>query len=362
VQITDVEVFLLHRRFVLLKVSTDDGVSGWGEAAFHGGAITATIARHLGQQIIGRDPFAIAAIWRDLFQAGYRIGSTGAHMAALAAIDIALHDLKGRALGTPVWNLLGGKVRDRVPVYSSLMLIDATPAEDVERIQQRLAQGHRAVKVHTAKPWSFDAGPDRTVATVRAVREACGADFRLLVDVNQAYTVPSALRVGRVLEEHDVGHFEEPIAPWDLDGYRRLRDALDVPLAAGEQEYNLWQFRDLVTRGCLDILQPNVTSCGGFTQAMKIVALAEAHNRIITTHNTEPTLTTAAHLHLWAVAAPCGHEQEYFGEDQHPLLHKTPVLTDPPVVVDGHLTVPDGPGLGVEVDEDRVRHAAEAHP
>src|SRR5262249_10854274 len=153
-----------------------------------------------------------------------------------------------------------------------------------------------------------------------------GDGLTLLIDVNQAYSVPVALKVGRRLEALDVEHFEEPIAPWDLDGYNQLQAALDVPLAAGEQEYNLWQFRDLILRGNLDVLQPNITSGGGFTQEMKVTALAEAHNKLVTCHNTEPTLMTAAHLHLWAVAAPCTRHQEYYGEDAHPLLVQTPVL------------------------------------
>lgn len=359
-KITNVEVFLLYDQFVYLKVETDDGVSGWGEAAFHGGKITAHIAKTLGQKIIGRDPFHTDAIWRELFQTGYRIGSTGAHVAAIGALDIAFHDIKGKALNTPIWNLLGGKFRDRVPVYSSLMQRHLPPEQDVEKVQARMEQGYTWVKLHTATAWSFDTGHDGTIETVRALRDKCGDYERLkiLIDVNQAYTVNGAIRVGRALEELQVSHFEEPIAPWDLEGYNQLQAALDLPIAAGEQEYNLWQFRDLITRANLDILQPNITSCGGYTQGIKIAALAEAYNRPLTCHNTDPALMTAAHLHFWATCQSCIYPQEYFGEDSHPLREETPVLKTPIEVVDGHIEVPDGAGLGVEVDEDVVRKLA----
>ena len=214
-----------------------------------------------------------------------------------------------------MWNLLGGKYRDRVPVYSSLMIRNLPPEEDVERVQARMERGYSWVKLHTGTAWSFDTGYDGTIETVKALRKHCGGPEKLqiLVDVNQAYTVHTAERVGRALEELEVFHFEEPIAPWDLEGYNRLQAALQIPLAAGEQECNLWQFRDLITVANMDILQPNLTTCGGYTQGMKIAALAQAYNRPITTHNTEPTLMTAIAGALAAsqprslVAAPwCG--------------------------------------------------------
>jgi L-alanine-DL-glutamate epimerase-like enolase superfamily enzyme len=256
--------------------------------------------------------------------------------------------------------LLGGKFRDRAPVYSSLMQRHLPPEQDVEKVQKRMEQGYTWVKLHTATGWSFDQGRDGTIETVRALRNQCG-DYdalKILVDVNQAYMVPGALRVGQALGELQVSHFEEPIAPWDLEGYNQLQAALDIPLAAGEQEYNLWQFRDLITRANLDILQPNITSCGGYTQGMKIASLAEAFNKPLTCHNTDPALMTAAHLHLWATCQNCIYPQEYFGEDTHPLRDATPVLKTPIEVVDGHIEIPTGPGLGIGVDEEMVRQIA----
>ena len=149
-------------------------VSGWGEAAFHGGKVAAQIAEAVGQKVIGRDPFQADAIWQDLFRTGYRIGSTGAHVSAIGGLDIAFYDIKGKALGTPIWNLLGGKFRDRVPVYSSLMERHLPPEQDVEKVQARMEQGYTWVKLHTATGWAFDQGRDGTIETVRALRDRCG--------------------------------------------------------------------------------------------------------------------------------------------------------------------------------------------
>ena len=359
-KITKVEVFLLHGKFIYVKVDTNEGISGWGEAAFHGERLTAQLLEALGQKVVGLNPLNTDALWQDLFRSGYRIGSTGAYMSAISALDIACFDIKGKALETPIWNLLGGKFRDRVPVYSSLMERHLSPQRDVEKVLARMEQGYSWVKLHTATAWSFDQGKDGTVETVKALRDQCGDYNRLkiLVDVNQAYMVPGAMRVGKALGELDVSHFEEPIAPWDLDGYNQLQAVLEVPIAAGEQEYNLWQFRDLITRGNIDILQPNITSCGGYTQGMKVAALAEAYNRPMTCHNTDPALMTVVHLHLWAACQSCVYPQEYYGEDHHPLRDQTPVLKTPIEVVEGHIMVPNGPGLGVEIDEEMIREIA----
>jgi L-alanine-DL-glutamate epimerase-like enolase superfamily enzyme len=367
VSIARLEAFLLQDRFTFVRVESSEGAVGWGEAAFYGTASTTEIANGLAAHLVGRDPMNVSAIWRDLFLVGYpvgeavlrgyRVGNTGAWMAAMSAFDIALHDLQGRMLGVPVHALLGGRLRDRIPVYGSLMRSKRTPAEEAERVQDLLDQGYRAVKVHTGAPWSFGEGADNTVARVAAIREHCGGRdvFDLFVDVNQSYSIVEAIRIGRALEALEVGHLEEPLAPWDLDGYSRLQAALDLPIAAGEQECNIWQFRDLLTRANVDVIQPNITACGGFTQGMKIAALAEAFSRPIMCNNTDPSLMTAAQVQFTAAAPTATLPMEYYGERAHPMRDRLPKLVTAPVVTDGCLSVSDAPGLGVEVDEEAVR-------
>lgn len=231
------------------------------------------------------------------------------------------------------------------------------PEENAELTTAPMTRGHQQVKLHTGTRWSLDRHPeaDDTLAITRVLRERCG-DVGIMLDLNQSYTPIGALGIGRRLDELGVIHFEEPIVPWDLDGYARLADALDVPIAAGEQCHNLWQFEELITRGQLDIIQPNIiTTVGGFTGLMRIATLAELHNRPMVCHNTDPTLATVAHLHAWAASQACSFPQEFLGEAEHPLQTDTPILAQPPTVVDGAIAVPDGPGLGVEVDEELVR-------
>jgi L-alanine-DL-glutamate epimerase-like enolase superfamily enzyme len=361
-RVRSTEVFLLHGTYVFVRVETDEGVVGWGSTGYHrggqteGAMVLAQVTAGLGGQLVGEDASNISDLWTRAFRRGYRLGSTGAQIAALSAIDIALHDCKGRQLGTPVWNLLGGRWRDQIPVYGSLMKRGRSLEENAELTSRLQGSGHRQVKLHTGTRWGLDqADDDDTVPVARILRERCG-DIGIMLDLNQSYTPIGALRVGRQLEALDVIHFEEPIAPWDLDGYARLSAALDLPLAAGEQCHNLWQFEELITRGRLDIIQPNVTTAGGFTQLMKIATLGELHNRPLVCHNTDPTLSTVAHLHLWAASTAFSFPQEYLGEPTHVLLDDTPILAAPPTVRAGTLAVPEGPGLGIEIDEELIRH------
>jgi L-alanine-DL-glutamate epimerase-like enolase superfamily enzyme len=359
-RITEVEAYLIHDRFVLVRVRTDEGLEGWGEATFHGGALTHHTVMQVGADYVGQDPFATDVLWWDAFTRGYRVGHTGAYTSAIGAIDIALHDIKGRALGVPIWSLLGGQHRTDVPLYASLLQRGLPVEENVERVGRFVSAGYRSVKVHTAQPWTVARDVDDTLPLVAALRNAFGGpdQLEIMVDVNHAYDRAEAIRVGRALEELQVQHFEEPLDPWDLDGYRHLARTLDVPIAAGEQAFSLWSFRDLVLHGEVDILQPNLTSCGGYTEGMRVAALAQAFGRPLVCHNTEPTLMTLAHLHFWAAARCCDRPQEYLGEPEHPLRDLTPILTEPLTVEEGRLRVPTGPGLGVDVDVEAIETLA----
>jgi L-alanine-DL-glutamate epimerase-like enolase superfamily enzyme len=352
-----IEGFRLHDQNVVVKVTDAHGRSGWGGAVATLGGAAGDMLRHVAPHVIGENPFDTGKVSRAIFRHGYRIGGSGAYMAAASAIDIALYDLQGQLLQTPVWSLLGGRFRSEVPVYSSLMRVGRSAADQAVLVRQRVDEGFRAVKLHTAQMWG-EGTDDDTLPVVGAVRAAVGDDIGIMVDVNQAYSVPAAVAMGERLVALGVDHFEEPIVPWDLDGYAHLRDRLPMQIAAGEQCHNLWQFRDLIERGKVQVIQPNVTACGGFTVATMVAALAEAHNRQVVCHSTEPTLGTAASAQFWAATGCCELPQEYLGEPSHPLRDVTPILRSGPRVEAGVLHVPDEPGLGVVVDEDVVRDAA----
>lgn len=349
-KIKKVEAHVLHHQYIIVRIETDEGIVGYGESSPVGSSIIAKAVQHLGDMIVGEDPFNIEALWMRMYTRGHELGPMGVQLEAMAGIDIALYDIKGKALNTPVYNLLGGAYRLKVPVYASSMKRDMTPEEEAERVKEFLQQGYSWYKQHSAKPWGFDSGHDQTVDVVKAIRDRVGYEVNLLVDVNNAYTVNRALSVGRALEALQVFHFEEPLPAYDYDGYRRLQAALDIPIAAGEQEYTRWQFRDLITIAQVDILQPNVISSGGFTEMMKIAALAQTYNKPITVHNDQPAIGTVAHLHFCAACQSCLYPQEY-NIEPHPLRDETPLLQEPIKVTEGSILVPQGPGLGITIDE-----------
>lgn len=358
-RITSVECFVLDRQFPFIRIATNEGIVGWGECFRRITAVNvAAVQEVLAPILLGRNPFETEDLHRLMLIAGQIGGPHGTLTPAIAGVDIALWDIKGRALGVPVYQLLGGKVRDRVRVYASSLRRDMTPLEEARRVASFAEQGYTAYKLHSAIPGAIDDPADQTVATVREVRAAVGEAFEILVDVNGAFSPHHAIAVGRRLEELGAFHFEEPVPSHDLEGLARVADALAIPIAAGEMQHTRYQFRDLILHGRVDILQPDIVKAGGFTEMVKIAALASAHNRPLTVHNIQPTLCTAAHLHFVAATPICVYAQEYNIEPVS-IRDEYPVLKTPLEVRQGYLDVPQGPGLGVEVDEAAVRRWAE---
>lgn len=353
-KITAVECLVLDKAFLLVRIRTNEGLVGVGECFRRQlQATRATIESLLAPAIIGADPLNTEALWQRMHKKVMMVGAHGTTAAAMAGIDIALWDLKGKILDVPVYQLLGGKVRSRIPVYASSLRRDLTPLEEARRAAHFAAAGYGGYKLHSASPGKvYDPG-DNTVEKVREVRAAVGEDFRILVDVNGAYPPQRAVEIGRKLEELGVAHFEEPVAYHDLPGLARVADELDLPVAAGEMQYNRWQFRDLILQGRVDILMPDIVKAGGFSELQKIAALASAFNKPISTHNTQPTVCTAATVHFCAAHQQAAYPHEY-NIDPVSIRDQWPILKNPLEVRDGFIEVPDGPGLGIELDERMV--------
>ncbi len=350
-KITDIKTYRLKTGQIFVEAFTDGGVTGMGECSptVNIAALSAIIENQIKRIAVGRSPFDTEIIWNKVYQDHYKHGHQGVMMFALAGVDIALWDVMGKALGVPCYMLMGGKVRDKVPIYASAMRMHRSPTNEVKHLEKWVQRGFTAAKIHPYEFWAFDQGADDTLDVVRAVREAFGPKLRLFVDMNHAYTVHRAIQVGRELEKLGVAMFEEPIAPEDYEGYARLCDALDVPVSAGEESCTRWQHRDLITYGKIDIIQPDVTKCGGLTEIRKIGTIASIFNKPVVTHNTQPTVCTAAHYHFWVSEPMCLYEQEYNCED-HALRDRYPLLKEPLSIENGYLRLPDKPGLGVEVD------------
>lgn len=339
-------------RACIVVVHTDEGVTGLGECMVRlAPEATAAIVRELGEAIIGLDPFDTTFAWELMFSVMMNRGHLkGFFMEALSGIDIALWDLKGKAVNRPVYQLLGGAQRSRIPVYASSLRmrgIETTIAE----AKGFVSRGYRAIKL---KVGADRHRHEKDLEVARAVRDAVGPDVQLSADANCGFERPAAMALGRGLEGLGYVWFEEPLAPDDWDGYAAMANALDIPIAGGETEFSRFGFRELFMRGALDIVQPNVGRAGGFTECLRIAALAEAFHIPYAPHTGSCTaICMAAELHL-AAALPgfliYEHMQADWSRDApNPLRHDL-VVSEVEAFRDGYLDLPTGPGLGIELN------------
>lgn len=365
-RITDVEPIVLRLGEVdatradgtqdafLVRIHTDEGIVGVGEAdtaPFVARAMVEmpsshSLARGLREVLVGEDPLQVDLLWQRLFRASDHYGRRGAALHVISAIDIALWDIASRAAGRPVSELLGGRRVETVPVYASEVM-PSTP-DEVRRIAERVVEaGYSALKLGWG-PLGVDLGHDERL--VRAAREVLGEDRCLMLDGGRAYTVKRALELLRRVQDQRLYWFEEALQPDDLDGYRSLARHADVRIAAGEADETLAPFRALVERGAVDVLQPDLARCGGFTVARQIALLERSSGVEIVPHCFSTGILVAASLHFVStLERPTWSE---FSVADSPLVNG--ILQEPFVLRDGRLAVPDGPGLGVELDPDAV--------
>jgi len=359
-KIVDVECLILDRQFPFVRVYTDEGLVGIGECFRRlPHVVKAVVDSNLKPVLLNTDPLDTEVRWQDMYRAASAIDMGGTVYCAIAGLDIALWDLKGKALGLPVYQLLGGKFRDKIRMYASSMRRDLTPVEEARRAVSFVEEGYSGYKLHSAVPGATDDPADQTVETVREVRAAVGDDIEILVDVNGAFSTHHALEIGKQLQDLGVFHFEEPRPHYDLDGLAEVADGLEMPVASGENIFNHWQYRDLITKGKVDIIQPDVIKTAGFTEFRRIAAMASAFNTPITVHNIQPTVSAVVHLHACAAFPNVPYAQEYNIEPIS-IRDELPVLKAPLEVKNGYLDVPDGPGLGIELDDRMVERLTDA--
>ncbi len=336
-------------RTLLVRITTDEGLVGWGEA--HSppvpGVAKAVIADLFAPLLLGQNPLAIEVLWDHLY-ASMRLRGHGAgfQLEALAAIDIALWDLVGKALDQPVYQLLGGPFRTHIPCYTGLP--GDTVEERVTYARDYVAQGFTTLKTGVAL------GDARTsLAGVGAVVEAVGERATVLVDAHGAYDARTAIPAGRELERMGVGWLEDPLPPEDLDGYAALCAALDMPIASGETECTRWQFNEKLRRRGADIILPDICRAGGISEGRKIALVADLFNVPWCAHvSMGSSIHVAAALHL-AAATPNFLICEYRGPLQPNPLGDV-LLQEPIHYAGGHLQVPPGPGLGITFDDDAL--------
>ncbi len=323
------------REFVTLELATDEGIEGIG-LTFFGGPLTAALkeaVEGLGALVIGEDPMRVEAIGAKLRQAASGSGPGGIFSLALAPIDIALWDIKGKALNQPLCTLLGG-YRDRVPTYASGALMRPMPVDYLQDAGPRLVEmGFKQMKTQMgAEPTVA-----REVERIRVLRQGIGEDIDLMCDINQLWDVNQAIEIGRRVEEYHLFWLEDVVAHDDYQGLARVADALTTPVCAGEYHYGLRPFRHMLEARSIDIVMIDLLRAGGVTQWMKIAAMAEAFNLPVVSH-----LIPEIHLHLIA-AIPHGLTVEY-------MPWTLELFEETPAIEDGQIVVPQQPGLGLKFD------------
>ncbi len=342
------------RTACLVEIVADDGSTGWGEC-FGPARLNAAIVDAYSTRLVGRDPLAIEAVWEDLYGAYRDQGQKGLAISALSGVDIALWDLKGRHFGVPVYRLLGGPLRKEVRAYATgtYRVEHGDPFEYVvDEVAGYKAQGFHAAKVKIG----FDVAGDAEL--VRAVRRKVGPGFGLMLDANHGFDAIEAIALGRAVADQDIGWFEEPVIPEDLAGYREVRRGQPIPVAGGECEYTRWGFREVLATRAMDIVQPDTCAAGGLSECVKIAAMASAFGVRYVPHVWGTGIALAAALQLLAVLphsplrrTPLEPILE-FDRSEHPF--RQAVLTRAIEHERGVVRIPDGPGLGVDIDRDAL--------
>ena len=357
-RVTALELFAVPPRWLFLKLSTDEGIAGWGEPIVEGRVATARAAvEELGELVIGRDPFRIEDHFQVLWRGGFYRGGP-VLCSALSGIEQALWDIKGRALGVPAWELLGGRARDRMRVYT--WIGGDRPQEVAAAAEEARAAGLTAVKMNATAELHYLDSEAKVEEAAERLAAARSTGLDVAVDFHGRVHRAMAKRLVRALEPHGPLFFEEPVLPEHAEALREVARYTSVPIACGERLYTRWGFKDVLASGAVDIVQPDLSHAGGLLEARKIAAMAEAFDVAVAPHCPLGPVALAASLQLDA-CTPNAVIQElslriHYNEDADLLDY----VVDEGVfdVVDGYMAVPEGPGLGVEIDEERVREAA----
>ncbi|MBM3532639.1 MAG: mandelate racemase/muconate lactonizing enzyme family protein [Alphaproteobacteria bacterium] len=348
-------VWLGHRNQLLVKVTADDGTAGWGESGISGRELAVVGAiDHYRELLLGEDPFQIAAIWQKLYRSQYFEGGR-VLTAAISAIDIALHDLKGKALGLPVYQLLGGRVRDHV---LSLASTNADTAEEtLEQAKTFVADGFDVVRLSMLGRGDdterFEPRPSMaaTAQSMVAARKALGAGVALGIDYHHRLSVAETISFCQMMPRGTLDFLEEPIRDETPEAYEVLRRAVDVPFAIGEEFASKWQALPFIERGLAQYMRLDVCNIGGFTEALKVAGWCEAHYVDLMPHNPLGPICTAASIHLGAVV-PNFTWLEYNRSRFRPQPEAERALfPNAPSLAGTSFAIPDRPGLGIEVNE-----------
>ncbi|TDG00611.1 mandelate racemase/muconate lactonizing enzyme family protein [Paenibacillus piri] len=337
-----------------VKVETDEGVTGYGECSpMQVDTILQIVNGVIKPQLIGMDPFDIEKIEEKIMRKHYKISGQLLAM-AYSGVEIALWDAKAKYVNQPLYNLLGGKYRAVIPLYGSSMSRDLTHEQEADKLREGLEKySFKAVKIKVGPRYGTGLPVDLSddARKVRKVREAIGPDCRLMIDGNSSYTYIQAVQLYDKIKEYDIHHYEEPCPYYDVDAYVKLCGTLPVPIHVGEQDWNLFTFRDFIAKGACHLYAADPIKCGGLLSAKRAATLCRAFNIHYVPHNTTRGVGFAAALHLAGSTPECTSYYEYSIEKNN---LREQLLKEQFVVEDGYIHVPDGPGLGIELDEEKM--------
>ncbi|WP_343728947.1 galactonate dehydratase [Duganella sp.] len=364
-KITKLTTYRVPPRWMLLKIETDEGVVGWGEPVIEGRARTVeTAVQELETYLIGQDPARINDLWQTMYRAGFYRGGA-VFMSAIAGIDQALWDIKGKVLGKPVYELLGGLVRDRMKMYS--WVGGDRPADIIEQIRTLQKGGFNTFKMNATEELGMldtSAKVDEAVRRVAEIREAFGTTIEFGLDFHGRVAAPMAKTLLRELEQYRPLFVEEPVLAEQAEYYPRLAEMTSIPLAAGERMYSRFEFKHVFAAGGLAIVQPDLSHAGGITECVKIAAMAEAYDVTLAPHCPLGPVALASCLHVDFVSYNAVLQEQSMGihYNKGGELLDYVINKDDFKIVDGYCNPLTKPGLGVEVDEERVIAASKNAP
>ena len=364
-KITKLTTYMVPPRWLFLKIETDEGIVGWGEPVLEGRASTVAAAvEELSDYLIGQDPRNIEDLWTVMYRGGFYRGG-GIMMSALAGIDQALWDIKGKALGVPAYELLGGKVRDKIRVYS--WIGGDRPSDTAAAAKAAVDRGFTAVKMNGTEELQYIDTWDKVqgcLENVQAVRDAVGENVGIGVDFHGRVHKPMAKVLLKELEQYKLMFIEEPVLSENVNSMLEPLRNSSTPIALGERLFSRWDFKDVLASGAVDIIQPDPSHCGGITEARKIAAMAEAYDIAVALHCPLGPIALAANLQIDAGAYNAFIQEQSLGIHYNKSNDLLDYVNDPSVFAyeGGMVAIPDGPGLGIDVNEEYViERAAEGH-
>ncbi|MGG7143071.1 galactonate dehydratase [Clostridium nigeriense] len=355
-KITKIKVYTVKPRWIFIKISTDEGIEGWGEMI--SGTKTDTVvagAYELGKRIIGRDPFEIERIWQELHRSFFRAGPINGTI--VSGIEMALWDIKGKALNVPVYELLGGAARDRIMVYS--WIGGDRPQDVAKEAIDRRDRGFKAIKMNATEELHYIDSFEKVQAVVdrvKSIRDAVGFDLNIGVDFHGRVHKAMAKVLAKELEPYKLMFLEEVVLPENEEAFKEIAQHTSTPLSTGERLYSRWGFKNIIKEGIIDIIQPDIALCGGILEARKIAAMAEAFDIAVAPHAPYGPIALAATLQLDVCTPNVFIQEQSLGIHYNKGFDLLDFVKNKEIFQykDGFLEIPTKPGLGLEIDEELV--------